>query len=381
MKKKILKQLKDRRLIIVFFVLFFVLNGIILYNTFSEKTTSTVWDGTVAKKFASGDGSVRNPYIINNGSELALLFQEIYSENSVNYFDKFYEINNNIDLNGYDFSFAKSGMTFSGHINGNGYSISNFTISGNYTSLDGKSIDYSLFDSLFNANISNINFRDITFNVEKVDIKSEKTEEKQEEDENIGEPVALLSEDEIKEDGENIEEQVVDKNENSFEEGIDSGNIVSDSVDENDNQLDEETNDFSEVAEEPTNNIETEKVEIEKITVSLFKNVEQSNINNITIDNVTLNIEERSLDIESSLFILNDNGKNNFENISLSNEYSKINSPMFIFNYNNSTIKNIVFTSNGLPLINNYDSNSSDTIFEYYIDNGIMTFKKDYSTN
>ena len=66
MKEKILKQLKERRLIIVFFILFFVLNGIILYNTFSEKTTSTVWDGTVAKKFTSGDGSVRNPYIINN---------------------------------------------------------------------------------------------------------------------------------------------------------------------------------------------------------------------------------------------------------------------------------------------------------------------------
>ena len=168
MKEKVLKQLKERRLIIAVFVLFFLLNAVILYNTFSEKTTSTIWDGTVAKKFADGDGSIKNPYIINNGSELAYFFTLINSEESVQYYDKSYEIKNNINLDGHDFSFAKFNKPFSGVLNGNGFTISNFEINNYYLNDVGDEVTFSLFDSLSNANVRNINFSDITINVDNI---------------------------------------------------------------------------------------------------------------------------------------------------------------------------------------------------------------------
>ena len=56
-----------------------MLNFVVLYNTFSEKTTSTVWDGSVAKKFNSGSGTSKDPYVISNGSEFAYFFSLIHS--------------------------------------------------------------------------------------------------------------------------------------------------------------------------------------------------------------------------------------------------------------------------------------------------------------
>ena len=83
MSKKIIEQLKKRRLLIAIFGLFLILNAVIFYATFSEKTSSTIWDGSIAKKFSSGDGSIKNPYIINDGSELAYFFTLINSEEAV----------------------------------------------------------------------------------------------------------------------------------------------------------------------------------------------------------------------------------------------------------------------------------------------------------
>lgn len=36
-----------------------------------------IWEGDVAKKFDSGDGTVSNPYIISNGAELRYFADEI----------------------------------------------------------------------------------------------------------------------------------------------------------------------------------------------------------------------------------------------------------------------------------------------------------------
>lgn len=58
------------------------------------KPALEVWDGTIAKEYAGGTGTVDDPYLIANGSQLALMISE--GDNSK---DKYYEIAANIYLN------------------------------------------------------------------------------------------------------------------------------------------------------------------------------------------------------------------------------------------------------------------------------------------
>ena len=74
MLNKVSQKIKEKRLLVVILLLFFAVNIFVIYTTFTEKTTSSVWDGTIAKSFASGSGSYTDPYIINDGSELAYFF-------------------------------------------------------------------------------------------------------------------------------------------------------------------------------------------------------------------------------------------------------------------------------------------------------------------
>ena len=171
---KVFSKIKNRRLLIVVLLLFFAVNIFAIFNTFSEKTTSSIWDGTVGKKFASGDGSSKNPYIIKTGNELSYLFTLINSEESGDYITKFYEIKNNIDLNGYSFSFADLNKVFSGNINGNGFAIYNFKIDNYYLDESGETASFALFDTLYGADIKNINLSQITIVVKNVKSTTEK---------------------------------------------------------------------------------------------------------------------------------------------------------------------------------------------------------------
>ena len=128
MLKKLKNFITKYKFLIAGFVLVFCVLILILVPTFSEKTTSTIWDGSIASSFTSGDGTQNNPYIISNGSELAYLFSKLKSEDSSSYFNKFYEIENNINFDNRDFSFIDATKTFSGTINGNGYILSNLTL-------------------------------------------------------------------------------------------------------------------------------------------------------------------------------------------------------------------------------------------------------------
>ncbi|MDD2409955.1 MAG: hypothetical protein PHD03_04495, partial [Bacilli bacterium] len=65
-----------------------------IYNDSSISTS--VWDGTVAGSFRSGDGTESNPYIISNGSELAYLSFKLKDTSFIN---NFFEITNKIILN------------------------------------------------------------------------------------------------------------------------------------------------------------------------------------------------------------------------------------------------------------------------------------------
>ena len=64
MFKRIISKLKNRKFLAVFLLLFFAVNIFAIFNTFTEKTTSSVWEGKIASKFKKGSGSANDPYII-----------------------------------------------------------------------------------------------------------------------------------------------------------------------------------------------------------------------------------------------------------------------------------------------------------------------------
>lgn len=138
-------------------ILVAVFAAIKLYPTFTEKLSSSIWDGSIATSFSKGDGSESNPYIISDGSEFAFLITKLKSEDSTSYFNKFYEIQNNIDFDNRDFSFIDSTKTFSGNINGNGYTLSNLNFNTCSPNADTGNCEYALFSNLNNATIKNLN--------------------------------------------------------------------------------------------------------------------------------------------------------------------------------------------------------------------------------
>lgn len=203
MFNKIVEKLKQRRFLVVLLLLFFAVNIFAIFNTFTEKTTSSIWDGKIATNFKNGSGTASDPYIINSGNELAFFFKAINDEESSGeYFNKIYSIQNNIDLNGYDFSFAHFDKSFSGILDGNGYTIFNFKIS-KYALDEEKDIaHYSLFDGLNSAYIKNINFSDITIDIDADDILNErpKPEKKEETKDKVEDKIEEKTETKVEEE-------------------------------------------------------------------------------------------------------------------------------------------------------------------------------------
>ena len=113
-------------------------SNLVFEGKFVEKTTE--WDGAIATMFNGGNGTQSDPYLIADGAQLALLASLINGSNDNTYFDKYYRLERDIDLGGQewtpigcfnygpatsDYSYNRA---FSGHFDGNGYTISNFTI-------------------------------------------------------------------------------------------------------------------------------------------------------------------------------------------------------------------------------------------------------------
>ena len=78
MLKNVFKKLKDKKVLVLVVLLVLALNIFVLFNTFSEKTSSTVWDGSIAESFSSGTGNIKDPYVIKDGSELAYFFKSVF---------------------------------------------------------------------------------------------------------------------------------------------------------------------------------------------------------------------------------------------------------------------------------------------------------------
>ena len=336
MLKNILRKLKNKKIIVLAVLLVLVLNFLVLYNTFSEKRSSTVWDGSIADHFSGGTGNVNDPYVIANGSELAYFFTLINGDNYLEYFNKYYVLDNNMDLDGKDFSFAKSNKSFSGHLDGQGYSIYNFKLSKNYFDKNDDSYNYSLFDNLSGATIENINFKDVTIEAGNGMKIKDIVEENATIDDNetIEDNTTLIDNNETEvnetENNETIDDNstVVEKNEtiednstvietneteiNETKEDnstkVEETKPVEENKTEDDNSTKEEpskdnvTGNEENATSEPTAYLNNYKVrrlsneteveeEIEekiKVNVSLFKNVDNSYIKNININNIKI---------------------------------------------------------------------------------------------
>ena len=86
------------------------------------------WDGSVATKFASGDGTQENPYLIQNASQFAYFAKQVNA--GVSYESKHIRLEINLDMNKKAFSVIGSDANqFKGTFDGNGHFIKNISIS------------------------------------------------------------------------------------------------------------------------------------------------------------------------------------------------------------------------------------------------------------
>lgn len=143
------------------------------YKNTNALNTVTVWDGSVAESY-SGEGTIDSPYIITNGSELALLAVQL---ETIDFENKYFILGNDIVLNKGIFTYTKEdGIKytdnsdvneiipnedndivktfnhldgFKGNFSGNGYSIYGLYID---ESIDGQN---ALFTNLA-GNVSNL---------------------------------------------------------------------------------------------------------------------------------------------------------------------------------------------------------------------------------
>ena len=145
-----LKQIAKHynKLIFIAIITFAIVLVLPLLSSFSEESTNSAWDGVIARAFKSGTGTIDNPYIISNAGEFAYFKSLLEGEDASVYTNKNYEITNSFDYGNYDISINNE-IPFSGNINGNGNTIYNITITN------------SLFNSLENATIENLNFDNI----------------------------------------------------------------------------------------------------------------------------------------------------------------------------------------------------------------------------
>ena len=92
----------------------------------SHADITDIWDGTIATEFSKGDGTNDSPFVIETGAQLALMAKEV---NSGNFTDAHFVMENNIDLNGIEWTPIGNGEhPFSGSFDGNGKTISNLKI-------------------------------------------------------------------------------------------------------------------------------------------------------------------------------------------------------------------------------------------------------------
>ncbi len=120
---------KTQKLIFLFLITSFALIISVLIPTLasfknSDGTIITdIWDGTIASSYASGEGTIENPYVISNGAELAYLSAELQN---TDYLNNYFIINKNIVLNKGILNYSsENGIEYI--LDGNTYYVKEFT--------------------------------------------------------------------------------------------------------------------------------------------------------------------------------------------------------------------------------------------------------------
>lgn len=102
---------------------------VVIINNQEQEIVFDVWDGTVATAFASGTGTIDDPYIINNAKELAYLRTSLALKS---YFqNKYIRLEANIDLNNLSWlgiGGGTSAKAFKGYFDGNNKIIKNINM-------------------------------------------------------------------------------------------------------------------------------------------------------------------------------------------------------------------------------------------------------------
>lgn len=138
---------------IVFFVTIFIIVTIFMVpflKSFSESSSDSAWDGVVAKKFASGTGTIDNPFIISNANEFGYFKELLENDDASFYADKNYLITNSFNYGKNDIS-INNNVPFSG------------TLDGGYNTIDNALVSNYIFNELDGAKIKNISFRNINY--------------------------------------------------------------------------------------------------------------------------------------------------------------------------------------------------------------------------
>ena len=159
-KRIIINNYKLTLIIIVLLLTIIFSIGIPTFARYKNRiiTTRTVWDGSIATSYRSGSGSASDPYIISNGSELALLADNL---NTNNYENTYFKLTNDIIINEGIFSYEDNSIKYT--INNETYYVKPYTNEyyqdNNYTLLKGninKFLSLNNFKGNFDGNFYRI---------------------------------------------------------------------------------------------------------------------------------------------------------------------------------------------------------------------------------
>ena len=178
MKKIMSKVISNKKILYVLIRLFIflILCIIFLLIFFQNKTFSNIievneidtyelWDGSVSD-FLLGNGTIENPYKINNGSDLMYFKNLIEGDDYLNYNEKYYKLGNNLNMNNIAFeSIGTNERFFKGIFDGDGYSIANLNITAHSTA---DNTYLGLFSNIENATIKNINLKSVVINANSI---------------------------------------------------------------------------------------------------------------------------------------------------------------------------------------------------------------------
>ncbi len=152
--------------LIILFTFLILISSYVLFNIFSYYSSfsndENAWDGkSVSTSFSFGNGSKDNPFLIKSGADF-MYFKSIIEE-SDDYNSFYYKLDDNINMGSNKITgIGTKDHYFKGHFDGNGYTISNFSI-------DKSTIDkddyYGLFNYTQNAYIYNLNIDNITIDI------------------------------------------------------------------------------------------------------------------------------------------------------------------------------------------------------------------------